>query len=75
MYSHEIEEKLSQQNYILSVKDYFNICDSSPQISQVKYYPFENFFEIQTKDNYCWKFQVELHKTEWKNWQTEKDLI
>lgn len=58
MYSYEIQEKLVQQDYTLTSKEYLEICASSPQISQIKYYSFGDYFEIWTKDNYYWKFTV-----------------
>lgn len=58
MYSHEIQQLLELRNYLLTVKEYFNICNTSPQIREVSYNPFENNFYIETKDNYNFKFKV-----------------
>ena len=57
MYSWEISQILEQNNYNVTVDVYNEICKSS-QISRVKYEPFGDYFEIWTKDNYYWKFQV-----------------
>ena len=39
------------RNYLLTVKEYFNICDTSPQIVRVSYDSFNNEFSIYTNDN------------------------
>lgn len=58
MYSWEIENLLKLKNYVISNKDYFNICNTSPQINTVNYVPVENNFYIGTKDNFNFKFKV-----------------
>ena len=58
MYSYEIEQLLKMRNYLLSVKEYFYICDNSPQIARVTYNPFDDIFIIYTNDNYEFKFKV-----------------
>ena len=58
MYSYEIEQLLKMRNYLLSVKEYFDICDNSPQIVRVTYNPFDDIFIIYTNDNYEFKFKV-----------------
>lgn len=57
MYSHEIQQKLENNNFSIPVGDYLEICDSN-QISQIKYNPYGDYFEIWTKDNYYWMFKV-----------------
>lgn len=57
MYSHEIEQLLKLKNYILSVKEYLNVCNSS-QITHIKYDPFEDVFYISTEDKYNFKFKI-----------------
>ena len=57
MYSHEIEQLLKLKNYILSVKEYFKVCNSS-QIKYIKYDPFEDVFYISTEDKYNFKFKI-----------------
>ena len=52
MYSYEIDQTLKSQKYNINFDIYLNICQSSPQLSKIKYNPYENFFEIWTKDNY-----------------------
>lgn len=61
MYSREIEELLQLKNYILSVKEYFNVCSSS-QIKYIKYDPYEDIFYISTEDKYNFKFRVNIDK-------------
>lgn len=58
MYSWEIQKLLELRNYILSVKEYFDLCDNSPQIVRVTYNPYEDSFLIKTNDNYEFKFKV-----------------
>lgn len=57
MYSHEISELLKYNNYVISIKDYIKICQSS-QITKIKYSPFSNNYEVWTNDNYYYKFFV-----------------
>ena len=58
MDSYEIDQTLKSQKYNINFDIYLNICQSSPQLSKIKYNPYENFFEIWTKDNYYWQFFV-----------------
>ena len=58
MYSHEIDELIKLRNYLLEVKEYFMICDTSPQIVRVTYNPYNDEFYIKTNDNYEWTFKV-----------------
>ena len=62
MYSYEIDSIIMQNNYIISVNTYIDICASSPQIIRIHYEPFGDYFEIYTKDNYYWKFRVVKEK-------------
>lgn len=58
MYSYEIDQILKSQNYNIDSNTYMNICSTSPQISRVKYDPYENKYKIWTDDNYYWKFSI-----------------
>lgn len=58
MYSWEIQKLLELKNYLLSVKEYYDICDNSPQIIRVYYDIFEDSFHLITNDNYEFKFKV-----------------
>ena len=58
MYSWEIAELLKLKNYLLDVKDYFAICDNSPQIREVSDNPYDNKTTIRTDDRYEFKFKV-----------------
>lgn len=60
MYSYEIDQTIKTQNCNIDSKTYIHICQSSPQISRVKYEPFDNRFNIWTNDNYHWTFKVNL---------------
>lgn len=58
MYSHEIDKKLKSENYYIDSDAYENICFTSPQISRVKYDPFNNDYNIWTNDNWHWAFKI-----------------
>ena len=58
MYSWEIEQLLKLKDYLISNKEYFEICDTSPQIKGIEYNPFENNFYMWTDDNYNFRFKV-----------------
>lgn len=58
MYSHEIDRKVKSYNYNIDSETYLDICNTSPQISRLKYNPYENKYEIWTNDEYSWKINV-----------------
>lgn len=58
MYSFEIENLMKLKNYLISVKEYLQICNTSPQIREVKYDPYQDNFMIETDDNYKVYFKV-----------------
>lgn len=58
MFSWEIDNLLKQNNYNINSETYIHICNTSPQITEVKYDGYNNSFEIKTDDSYCWKFKV-----------------
>ena len=59
MYSTEIDELLKSRNYVLDPDIYWQVCHYSPQITRVKYTPFDGgYFEIWTDDGYYWKFKM-----------------
>lgn len=60
MYSHEIKRLLIIRNYILSVKEYSDIVQTSSQIDHVKYNDETNEFTMWTKDNYTFKFKIQF---------------
>ncbi len=58
MYSWEIQRLMELKNYLISVKDYLHICNTSPQIREVKYDPYQDNFMIETDDKYKVYFKV-----------------
>ena len=62
MYSWEIKQLLEIKKYLLTVKEYFYVCDTSPQISRVYYSHGENDFNIETNNNYKFKFKVKPNR-------------
>ena len=58
MYSHEIAELLKLRGYVLDVKEYFKVCETSPQITRVTYNPYDDKITILTSDKYDFKFKV-----------------
>lgn len=58
MYSHEIQQLLELKNYVLSVEEYLNILNTSPQINHIKCdFQNDNIF-METDDNYKMKFKL-----------------
>lgn len=58
MYSEEIDSLLSSHNYMIDSHMYNHICDTSPQISYIKYDAFSQKTTIVTNDGYSWIFIV-----------------
>lgn len=58
MYSWEIQKLLEIKNYIISNKEYFHICNTSPQIRGIEYKKDEDNFYMWTDDRYNFKFKV-----------------
>lgn len=58
MLSYEINSLMASNNYYIDSKTYINILLSSPQISGIKYNPYEKFFEMCDEENNYWKFSV-----------------
>lgn len=61
MYSWEIQQLLELKQYLLEAKEYLKICES-PQITRIKYDPFNDTFYIETDDRYKWTFKVRSKK-------------
>lgn len=62
MYSYEIDQIIKFKKYHINPKTYFQICNTSPQISRVKYDPSDNQYEIWTDDSYYWKFNISAYE-------------
>jgi len=60
MYSWEIQQLLELRQYLLTVQEYLEISNiqNNPQLKEVKYDPYQDSFEIWTKDDYYFKFKV-----------------
>lgn len=58
MYSEEINQLLSDHNYVIDSHVYDHICNSSPQISYIKYDAFLQRTTMVTNDGYSWIFTV-----------------
>lgn len=58
MFSYEISSVMMSSNYNIDSKTYISILLSSPQISGIKYYPYEKIFEMWDGENNYWKFNV-----------------
>lgn len=56
MYSHEIDNLLKMKKYLISVKDYINIIESS-QVKNVNYNGNNNF-TVSTDDGYIFSFTI-----------------
>lgn len=60
MYSQEIKKLLEEKNYLLEVKEYMNILETSPQIFYNAYDKEKNLFHLKTDDRYDFKFKVKM---------------
>lgn len=58
MYSHDIKQLLEMKNYLITVKEYVKIYETSPQITEISYNGYDDAFNIKTKDNYDLKFKI-----------------
>ena len=58
MYTWEIQKLMEIRNYLISVEEYFKICETSPQIREVSYSPYNDNFRIKTDDYYDVEFKV-----------------
>lgn len=58
MYSEEIKQLLEYKKYILNLKEYSKIIDTSPQINFIKYDPYDDTFNVGTDDRYNFKFKL-----------------
>lgn len=57
MYGYEIDNIMQSKNYRIDSGTYFNIFSASPQVKNVKYSPYGDYFEAWNNDKY-WKFSV-----------------
>ena len=51
MYTWEIENLLKLKQYLLTGREYLNMVQTSPQIKRIKYNPYNDTFEIWTKED------------------------
>lgn len=58
MYSWEIVKLLELRQYVLDVKEYFNVCETSPQITRVTYNPYDDKIKVLTSDKYEFNFKI-----------------
>lgn len=60
MYSSEIEMFLREHSYVVTPEECSRIVDpnTSPQITNIKFFCENNRFVVNTEDGYCFKFQV-----------------
>lgn len=58
MYSEEIKQLIEIRNYCIGVDEYLRIINTSPQITDIRYVPATDNFEMYTDDNYKFKTKV-----------------
>lgn len=60
MYSYEIENFLKERNYCLTPEEILEVINVSinTQIFYISYNQEYNYYEIRTRDGYCFKFGV-----------------
>ena len=63
---------MKQFNYALPSYLYLQITDTSPQISSIKYSPYDGMYELCTDDGGHWIFSVYYQKTN-KNYHDKKE--
>ena len=62
MYSYEIEELINLKQQVITIQEYINIIQTSPQVDHILYN--QDHFEMFTEDNYKFKFKIkEIKKT------------
>lgn len=60
MYSQEIQELINFKQQVITLNDYINIIQTSPQVDHILYQD-ENF-NLFTTDNYHFKFKIKENK-------------
>ena len=60
MYSWEIEKLIREKEFLLDIKDCLEVTDptKNPQVSHVKYDSSDDSIELDTSDNYHFKFKI-----------------
>lgn len=58
MYTSEIKQLMEYRNYLLTVKEYLDICNTSPQIKVIHYDAYNDNFYIETEEQYKVYFKV-----------------
>ena len=62
MYSYEIQQYFEDKNYKLTLDEYYNLVNSSPQIVDVKLEVIYDFFfhkkVLSTSDGYNWGIYI-----------------
>jgi hypothetical protein len=62
MYSQEIQELINLKQQVITIQDYINIIQTSPQVDHILYN--NDHFEMFTDDGYGFKFKIkEIKKT------------
>lgn len=64
LYSYEIENYLREHNYSLTAEECAGLMNVNinTQIVKIKYYPFEDNYQVDTSDGYCFRFKVNKRK-------------
>jgi len=60
MYSWQIDKLLSEKQYVISRQDYKTLTDTvqNPQITSIKYTPYNDNFSLSTTDGFSWTFTL-----------------
>ena len=62
MYSKEIQELINLRQQVITLQDYINIIQTSPQVDHILYN--QDHFEMYTDDYYKFKFKIKEIKKE-----------
>lgn len=62
MYSYEIDSMIKGRNGVLTPEEYLIVTDirKNPQLSRVKYEPYNDTFFIATNDGFSWTVKVKI---------------
>ena len=60
MYSWEINDLMMKRKNRITPKEYFQICDTSPQITHIHYDAGSRKYTIYADENNVWEFMIQL---------------
>ena len=58
MYDYELRNYINKRNGHLNQHEYLHICNTCPQLREIKYEPFQNIFKAWSDANEYFEFTV-----------------